>query len=116
LAGAEAVAERVEEERMPIKAQKPVRVEDRGWYLTRYFQMVTPDRAQGLRAFHAALRDLCDKFGVDIYSEDNLLKVSERGFKYPDGFDYSAWIDGSQKSRLHIEKTYFDEVKKSNAE
>lgn len=95
------------------KNQTPVRVTARdteAGYVRREFELVTPERLYQLHLFHAKMKDLCDAFGVDLVAstEGDFIEVIERGFRYPDGFSYSATMKTHR--RIAIEKTWFDEV------
>lgn len=93
------------------KNQKPVRSQrsKNGLYVTRYYILVDTEREARLRLFQAKLKALCDQLGVDLTDgETCAIEVRERGFKYPPGFSYSAVMYNQR--RIHIERTWFDEV------
>lgn len=95
------------------KHQQPIRVrrsKHAPAYMERKFLLVTPERAWRLQNFAEELKRLCDRYHINLIAspDGDFMEVEERGFRYPDGFSYSATLRDQRK--IIIERTWFDEV------
>ena len=80
-------------------------------YITRNFVLVSPKRERALSEFAAELKRLCDRYHLNLAAspDGDFMEVIERGFRYPDGYEFSATMRNQRK--IHIERTWFDEVR-----
>lgn len=55
--------------------------------------LVNAKRRRRLEDFAAELEALCDRFAVDLVASrdsEEVIELRERGFRYPDGYEFSA--------------------------
>lgn len=63
-------------------------------------ELVTKERRARLTRFAKELADLCDKYKVDFQSSpesEDTIEISERDFRYPEGYAFSATFTGVDK-------------------